>query len=347
VPTTDPTHAVRHSVALSRQDHFVHFRISGAGAFEAADRVFSRELYVRDGQISQGLLLEEDGTVFADCLLANDEGDYFMLTEGPDPETLRGYLARHFDGIGDVTIEDVGARVGIIGVDGPYAWELIARLVGPEVIGLPFLTFFHFDDVVCCRAGKTGEYGYLILAPLDTLPGLWDELISLGTSLDVGTVDLAALDSCALENWFFNIRAEGRFGLTPLELQLQWRVSRQKPYIGSAALERRREEGIRRRLTCLASPSELAVEDTVLRDGAEIGVVLNAGRSPVRGEWVGLALLDLAYALPGVDALHIGEARGARSITPPVIANRSLYVNPQVHSYASREDDDFPPLFVP
>jgi glycine cleavage system aminomethyltransferase T len=333
-------------MALSQPTHVVHLRISGAGAYDAIDRVFGRELYLRDGQISQGLLLGEEGSVFADCYLARDGSDFFLLAEGPNPEDVAAYLLRHFDGVADVNVTDESQTYCMVCVDGPYAWELIARLVGPEVIGLPYLTFFHFDDVVCCRTGKTGEYGYQLLVPHESRGGLWEELLRLGEALDVGQIDLAVLDACALENWFFNIRGEGSHGLTPLELQLQWRLSRRKTFVGSEALKRQRAQGITQRITCVVSPSRIDTDNSVRRDDAERGRIIHAGFSPLRGDWVGLALMDIAYAYPGVDALRIGDEDGARSVTPPVITNRSLYVNPQVHSYASRHSDDFPPLVV-
>jgi hypothetical protein len=78
-----------------------------------------------------------------------------------------------------------------------------------------------------------------------------------------------------------------------------------------------------------------------------VGTVLHAGPLTVRSGWVALALMDVEYAYPGIPDLHVGaEGASARSVTPPVVNNRSLYVNPQVHSYASRHDDDFPPLVL-
>ena len=87
------------------------------------------------------------------------------------------------------------------------------------------------------------------------------------------------------------------------------------------------------------------MDDLVRYSDHGIGTVVNAGFSPIRGDWVALALLDLAYAHPGVTPLRLGERDApGKTVRPPVIANRSLYVNPQVHSYASRAADGFPPI---
>jgi glycine cleavage system aminomethyltransferase T len=345
VELSDRILTVRRSVAISRLDHVRYVRLLGEGAYELLRRVFTRELFVRDGQLVHGLFLDEDGRVFADCTLASDADDFFLLAEGPDQHALETYLRGHGVGIDGYEIIDGSETHGLIGLDGPYAWELMARLVGQEIIGLPYLTFFHLDGAICCRSGKTGEYGYTLIVELDQMDEVRAELEELGQALDMTEGGLDALDVCALENWFFNIRGEGQAGLTPLELQLQWRVSRKKDYVGSVALRRQVEQGIQRRLTTVTSEGELTVGAPVFLDGRAIGVVVNAAHSPVRGDWVALALLDRGYAHPDVTGLRVGEgAVPARSVSPPVLVNRSLYVNPQVHSYETREQDDFPPL---
>ena len=160
--------AVRSSAAMSRLHHVHMVRIRGGGAFDAIDRIFTRDLYLRDGQMIHGLLLDEEARVFADCYLASDDQEFFLLGEGPDKHELLDYLRRHAAAFADVEILDAGEGHRLIGLDGPYAWELLARLVGQEVVGLPYLTFFFFEELLCCRAGKTGEFGYVIIAPEHT-----------------------------------------------------------------------------------------------------------------------------------------------------------------------------------
>ncbi len=335
---------VRSSAAMSRLHHVHTVRVRGEGAFHAIDRMFTRDLYLRDGQMIHGLLLDEEGRVFADCYLASDEEEFFLLAEGPDKLELLDYLRRHAAPFA-VEIVDAGEGHRLIGLDGPYAWELLARLVGQEVVGLPYLTFFYFQDLLCCRAGKTGEFGYVIIAPEHAAQGTWERLADAGRDLDVAEVTLDVLDHCALESWFFNVRAEGRRRVAPLEFQLQWRISRRKEYVGSGALRERRKAPLAQRLTCLVSHAPMHVDDVVRHRAAELGPIVNAGYSPIRDDWVALALLDAEYAYPGIDDFAVGtETISARSVSPPVVNNRSLYVNPQVHSYATRHETDFPTL---
>src|SRR5439155_17400816 len=139
------------------------------------------------------------------------------------------YLAAHRRGQG-VAIEDTSESHGFLCLGGPYAWEVLAELTSPEVIGLPYLGFFHERAerglaMSCFRAGKTGEYGYDLWISRDQLAGVRARLAEVGRAFDLAEISPDALRVAALENWFWNARHDVRPGLTPIELQLQWRVT--------------------------------------------------------------------------------------------------------------------------
>lgn len=342
----DDVGAIRGSVAWSRLDHVAYIRVRGESAYEALDALFPSALKMRDGQMLHTMLLAADARPLADVYLCWDDEEFFLLAEGRESAELPGYLRQQFAGR-DVEVEDLTPTHAILSIDGPYAWELLGQVVDPEAIGLPYLTFYHQGSSICYRAGKTGEYGYGIIATRAAIDGLERRVIEMGRAFDARRVGLDALDQCALENWFFNIRREGREPVTPLELQLQWRVSSDKQFVGSDALARRRREGARQRITSLLASSELSVGDSVSLDGAPVGRVVNAGYSDSRGEWMALALIDLRWAHPGIDCFEVaGAARPARarSVSPPVLNNRSLSVSPQLHSYLTRHEHVLPDL---
>jgi glycine cleavage system aminomethyltransferase T len=338
--------AIRSSVALSRLDHVCLVHVRGEDAFDVLDRVVPAQLRVRDGQLLHTLLLDDDAHPVADLYVGRDDEDYFLLAEGPEAGELTALLRRHSPEGADVAIEDGSATHAILGLDGPYAWELLGAALDPEVIGLPYLTFYHRPEAICYRAGKTGEYGYGLIVPRDGVDALEARLRAAGAAYDLRDAGLDALDQCALENWFFNIRREGRARVTPVELQLQWRVSHRKTFTGSEALRRRRADGARERLTCLVADGAMAVGDSVASEDGAIGRIVNAGWSDTRGEWVALALLDIAWAYPGIGDLTAGGAV-ARTVSPPLLMNRSLAVSPQLHSWFTRHEHATPPLVRP
>jgi aminomethyltransferase len=337
--------ALRESVAISRLDTLTHVRIRGAGAWERLDRVLPGRLKLRDGQLLLTLLLDDDATPLADAYLGWDDEEFFLLADGVSPDALLTHLRQHLPAEDGFELEDRSASHAIVTLDGPYAWELLGAGLDPEAVGLPYLSFYHGDGWLCYRAGRTGEFGYGIIVPAGDAAALDARLEAAGPAFDARRAGRQALDQCALENWFFNVRREGSAGVTPIELQLQWRVTYDKEYVGADALRRRRQEGPHQRLTTLLALADIAVGDDVTLDGKSAGRIVNAGFSPVRGDWVALALLDTACAHPGISAFRAGaEGVPCRSVAPPVLNNRSLGVSPQLHSYQTRGDIVFPDL---
>lgn len=344
----DEIRALRTSVALAAGNHVTCLRIEGEGAYEALDAVVACDLFLQDGQMRPSLLLDEEARPFADIHVARDDESFYLLAEGPSPAELVDYLKGHFPSGIDAAVEPCDGA--LLSVHGPYAWELCTAVLGPDVGSLPYLAFYRADDGVFFRSGKTGEYGYDLLIPQGMLSTVRASLLAEGAAFDLGLASLSALDQCGLENGFFNIRREGRAGLTPLELGLQWRVSYRKDYVGSAALRARREAGAKARVVWAVASAAIAEGDEVFLDEQRIGVVLTSGFSVIRGDWVALLLLDLPYAYAGVDryeASRAGERLPLRTVSAPLLNNRSLYVSPQRHDYRGRDESKMPPFVLP
>lgn len=340
----DDVAAVRGSVTVADGDHLVCARVAGNDAHELLDRVSPRQLFVRSGQMLHTLLLDTAGKPLADVYLCCDEDDYLVVAEGMTGAALAAYLTEHAHGLA-VEIEDLGASHGFVCVDGPYAWELMADVTTPDVIGVPYLSFFRDERFVCFRAGKTGEYGYDLLVPRDRVGSTRDQLLSVGARLDVRAVERAALDLCALEAGFFNVRTQVRDGLTPVELQLQWRVSAGRTYPGSDAVAQHRKAP-RERVALIAAARELPVDAAIELAGERVGSVLDAGWSFIRNEALGVARLDIAVSHAGLAGFSCGDI-AVHTISSPAVNNRSLYVDPQRHSWATRDKVTFPPLVRP
>jgi aminomethyltransferase len=353
--------ALREGAALSALPHVACLRVTGDAAHDVLDRVVPADLFVRDGQIRHTLLLREDGAPLVDLYLCGDDDGFLLLAEGMPAADLRAHVRAHAPAGAAVDIVDLGETHTMLSINGPFAWELLAAVEGPDVIGLPYLTFYRPDpDRVTFRAGKTGEFGYDLLVPHTGAEALWERLVLAGRRLDLALAGTDALWHCQLENWFFNIHREGRSGLTPIELQLQWRVSPTKDYVGAAALRERRRSGAAHRITALQAKGPILAGDELVFEGEPIGRVLHAEPSITIGDrHVGIGLLRAEYAHSGID--RYAAARGGpgidgqqgrtikeralepvRTVSAPFVNNRSLHVNPQKHVYAIRSEIPFP-----
>ncbi len=341
--------AVRTATAVTRMTHVQVLRLSGAGAHALLDAATTSRLFARENQMLQTLLLDAQGFPFADAFVCLEEDAWVLIAEGPTLPALLAHLEHVRRGRvpdAEVTITDLLESHVLWSVDGPFAWEVTAALLGPEVLGAPYLSFLTLREVLCFRAGKTGEYGYLLLVPSAIATETWGRLLAVGSPLGLVEANLATLDQCALENWHFCIRALGDQQLIPHELQLQWRVDSKKEFEGAQALRKRLERSTVR-LTCFVAPISISRGQVVKLGAQAIGSVLDVGFSSTRGDWVGWAVIDAALAWPGIRHFHVEANQGPVAIqtcSPPVIDNRSLFVDQRKHSYRTRHEQEFPPL---
>lgn len=339
---------VRHAAAISRMDHVRVVRIQGEDATEAVDAICSGDLWVRDGRIRQTLILDESGEPVADVYVCPDDESCILMFEGMKTSELSDAMGRYADPELEAELLDLGGSHELISVNGPYAWEVMSKWLTPDIIGLPYLCFYHFDGNTCFRAGKTGEYGYDVLVPRDHVSAARQELSALVQSIGGGEASLQTLDLCALENGFFSVRNGSVAGLTPLELQLQWRVSTRKRFPGVDAIAARRAQGIQRRLTCFVARGPVLPDDRICHEDIVVGTVLSAAFSPGLGGFVGTVLLDVELAHPGIDSLTArgkDENQPIRTVSSPLLFNRSLLVDPHRHTHATRDEANDPPLF--
>lgn len=338
--------AIRNSAALSEVPGRVCLQLSGNGVEAVMNRVCPCELFLRDGQMQQTLLLNERGNPVADLFVCADGDDFLWLAEGMGAGELAEFIRAHAESGEEVNVVDLTSDHDLLSINGPYAWELLSEVISAEIVGLPFSAFFRGEDFICFRTSATGEYSYDLLVPRGEAPRWRERILETGKAFDLEIAGAAALHLCALENFVFNIGAEAAGDVTPLELQLQWRVSYKKSYPGSAALSERRKT-FTRRAVLLSASAELKAGDRLRIEGREAGSLLNVGYSFARGEWLALALVDREWAYSDVPLECIsaaGTITPARTLSAPAINNRSLYVDPQRHTYAGRGENAFPPL---
>jgi len=146
---------------------------------EAADAICSGDLWVRDGRMLQTLILDDRGKPVADVYVCPDNDVCFLMVEGITTEDLSACLAQHVSPDLDVQLEDLRPGHELLSVHGPYAWELMSRWLTPDIIGLPYLSFYRFDRGICFRAGKTGEFGYDLMLRKEHVADARQELLEL------------------------------------------------------------------------------------------------------------------------------------------------------------------------
>jgi len=327
--------------------YYGKFRLTGPSALEAVNHITLSDISrLSLNKATQSYVLQPDGRVLCDAYVLNQGGNYLVLTEGAPPAAVREAIARSCQAVGAGDPEDWTTTHALIGLDGPFAWELLKDLIGIKVLGTRYLEVLGGQrieqaPVTVLRAGKTGEFGYLLLTEAIHASSLWKQLLRAGEAYDALPCGTEAIDLCKLENRIVNVRKEGAMAANALELNCRVMVSREKDdYVGREAIDLALRDGIRRRLIGVKIAGGDAgrlpeVGAEVQHQGETIGVLANAGYSYTLGKPIGVSFLDTPYAYVGMDyeLKTAGGSLGVHTVSAPMILNRSISIRPQEDSY--------------
>jgi 4-methylaminobutanoate oxidase (formaldehyde-forming) len=157
--------------------------------------------------------------------------------------------------------------------------------------------------VLALRVTYVGELGWEIYAPMEYGLKLWDTLWDAGQSLGITAAGYRAIESLRLEKgyryWSTDIHSE----YNPYEAGLGFAVKLQKSdFIGRAALERIKAEGVKRKLCCLIvdDPQAVALGGEPLLAGEQVlGRVTSGGYGYTVRRSIVYGYLPVEYAVPG------------------------------------------------
>lgn len=325
---------VRESVALTDFSFLRRYRLPTDQGIDLLDGLVPGNVArIRYGRVMQTFMADDDGRVLADCYVANNDEEMIFLCEAAAPDDLMARVIREADR--DGIAQDLTDSHVLLSVDGFAAWAVVRDLFGADVLGLPYLSVelypFADEQVYLFRAGKTSEFGYLLMAPLSVGERLFEAVRDAVARQGGGHCGVETHDSLRLEGRFFNVHAEGRLVGDPLALGLQWMMDLEKSdYRGAAAILRRRSEGLSRKVIgVLAAPGEdrLRVGARLFHGGGEVAEVVADAWSPALGRRVALALFRIDVAYAGL-AFSLGSPQGpeVRTISMPPIMAKSLSV---------------------
>lgn len=323
---------VREHAGLADFSHLLKFRGRVDDALYPLDETLTGNVAnLRFGRVLHTLLTDAQGRILADCLVACDDEDLFVLAEPCAPSAaVHERLCGPDSGLTNVTDDLV-----VLSLDGPTAWGAPRDLFGRDVLGMPYLSIepHELDGTVhLIRAGKTAEFGYLVMADAARATGLWDRLLDAGARHGTGPVGLDVHDDLRLDGRFFNVHREGRVVGDPLELGLQWMIDFAKDtFVGRDAILGRRLAGVTHKLlgvALAAGQDGMAQDDDVLLDGESVGRIVTTGWSYTMGRRIGLARVVCQAAFSGLDLTvrHQGGERDAVSLSMPPFVPKSLTV---------------------
>ncbi|MEO5322538.1 sarcosine oxidase subunit alpha family protein [Mesorhizobium sp. CC13] len=293
--------------------------VQGPDAAEFLDRVYTNVFSTLPvGKARYGLMLREDGIAFDDGTTWRlGEEDFLMTTTTANAGKVMQHLEYFLDVVWpdlkvhltSVTDQWAGAAIG-----GPKAREILASCVtGTKVDNetLPFMGIVRGEiagaPVMICRLSFSGEMAFEVYSGAGHGIHVWEALVEAGKPHGMVPYGLEALGTMRIEKGHVTgAEIDGR--TTGRDLHLGWMLSKKKPFIGSAMMDR---EG-------LTAPERLelvgivSLDNRPLNGGAHIvmqadpenphgslGHITAACFSPALGKYIALALVSAGKSRHG------------------------------------------------
>jgi aminomethyltransferase len=272
--------AVREASGWFDVSHLGRFRLAGPDA----GRVISLQTTIDPqstpvGRSSYGLVLNEDGGIADDIVIWRlGEEDFIVLPNAANHDMVLDRCAA-----GDPT--DLRDTTALIAVQGPDAPGLLAETTGFD--GPRFSASVPGEGLIVAGTGYTGERGGEVIIDVDRSDGFVRALLERGAvPCGLGARDTLRLEA-ALPLWGQDMDAT----TNPYEVGLGFAVNLDHEFVGRGALDP--SSPSRRRLFTTTS-RRIPRHDQRLVDasGQVVGRVTSGSFSPVRGEGIGMGLVD-------------------------------------------------------
>ena len=314
--------AVRTGVGMFDVSHMGDILIRGPEALPATQWISMNDASrLQENQAHYSALLYPEGTFVDDVIVHKlGQNDYLLVINAGTREKDHSWVRKNVNRF-HCHADDVGDYYTQIAIQGPRAEATLQKLTNVDLSKIKNYWFTHgtvcgLPNTMIARTGYTAEDGFEIYVPSDvpTSERVWNEVTEAGKEFGIVPCGLGARNT---------LRLEGRMALYGHEISDRinvWEAGLDRfckmdkgDFIGRAALEKAKADGIKRTLVGLE-----AVDRGIPRDGykvqdeggKEIGYVTSGSYAPFLKKNIALAYVPPAKSELGQE-LYV-EIRGQK-----------------------------------
>jgi aminomethyltransferase len=329
--------AVRTGVGIFDVSHMGDIRLAGREALAAVQHISMNDASrLAIGQAQYSALLYPQATFVDDVIvhrLAEDE--YLLVINAGTREKDFSWVrdsTRQFD----CAVENLSDDFTQIAIQGPKAVDLLQKLTDANLSAVKFywvtrgnillvdksIRRYLFDTLIA-RTGYTAEDGFEIYVPSDeaTSTWVWNRILEVGKQFGAIPCGLGARNTLRLEGKLPLYGHEISDTINVWEAGLDRFCKMEKPdFIGRAALEKAKTEGVKKTLVGLEM-----VDRGIARDGykildeagREIGYVTSGSPAPFLKKNIALAYVPPAQSAIGTAVTVEIRGQGVRAQVVP------------------------------
>jgi len=311
--------AARDSAGILDASTLGKIDIQGTDASEFLNRIYTNAWFkLAIGKCRYGLMLNEDGMVYDDGVTTRlDENHYIMTTTTGGAASVLGkledYLQTEWPEL-DVYLSSVTDHYATASVCGPNSKKILNKII-PDLDlsddNFPHMSFKNakIDNIKCrvMRISFTGEHSYEINVQANFGKSLWEKCMEAGQEFKITPYGTETMHLLRAEKGFIIVGQDTDGTMTPIDLQMDWIVSKKKyDFIGKRSLYRSdtmKED--RKQLVGLETDNP----NEVLEEGAQI--VVNTNTTPVEM----LGHVTSSYYSPNLNkSIALAVVRGGKNM---------------------------------
>ena len=311
--------AARESAGILDASTLGKIDIQGTDASEFLNRVYTNawsKLAV--GKCRYGLMLNEDGMVYDDGVTTRlGENHYIMTTTTGGAANVLGkledYLQTEWPEL-DVYLTSVTDHFATISVCGPNSKKIISNVI-PDLDlsdeNFPHMSFKNTKiGKINCRVMRisfTGEHSYEINIQANYANSVWEKCMEVGKDFNITPYGTETMHLLRAEKGFIIVGQDTDATMTPIDLQMDWIVSKKKyDFIGKRSLYRSDTiKDDRKQLVGLLTDNP----NEILEEGAQI--VADVNKSPIEM----LGHVTSSYYSPNLKkSIALGVVRGGKNM---------------------------------
>ena len=283
---------------------------------------------IEPGRCAYVFLTNQDGGVLNDPVMLRIAEDRFWLSTADSDMYLWAKGVSAFSGH---EVEIATPHVYPMQLQGPRSAEIMVDVFGEEILDLRYYWWMRSSvdgiDVVISRTGYSSELGYEVYLLGEARGGeLWEILMTAGQPYGISPGSPNRIRR--IEGGVLDYASDITPDENPLELGLDRLIAWDTEFLGKAALEKVRDEGVRRRLIGLFLDGPALQKNNehrwpVTSASTKVGFVTNAVHSPRLDRNIAFAMIDVPFDANDT-VLTVETVEGARSAertTLPFIAS--------------------------
>jgi folate-binding protein YgfZ len=335
----DPTaeyESIRRAVGLLDFSNRAILEFTGTDRLSYLQGLISNDLRaLSSGEGIYAAFLSQQGKVLGDCrVLATDDRFILDIWEPLKPKIL-DHLNRYLVA-DEVEINDLTHRYAMFSIQGPNCEALLGTFVAkdqqPKQPVDHLLAEIGGIEVRICRYSHTGEDGFDLMIPIDSIESMARQFTTAGSAYSAEWVGEEAYEILRIEAGIPRYGVDITEDNLILETGLDHAVSFNKGcYLGQEVVERIRSRGhVNKNLTGLVISGEKppVVGSKILLAEKEIGTITSSVYSPALSSPIALGYVHRDHRLPGAGLLirHGHEIFNATVASLPFIDSGSTRV---------------------